>query len=128
MENEGERFGRICRRIINWAGAEAFGNHCQEPYNGTMPTQNVNLSDKQVKFIRQSVGGGDYRNASEVVRAALQLLEQRERENKLKLQVLRRMANEGFDDINAGRFEMIEPNGLDQFIAELGAKSRAAKT
>jgi len=107
---------------------QVIGNLCQSGYNHSMPTQNVNLSDKQARFIRQSVGGGDYRNASEVVRAALRLLELREREDKLKLQVLRRMAKDAFADIDAGKFEIVGPDGLDQFMAKIDARVRAARS
>ncbi len=45
-----------------------------------MPTQNVNLADHHANFIRSSVDSGRYRNASEVVRAGLRLLEDHEAE------------------------------------------------
>jgi len=92
-----------------------------------MPTQNVNLSDQQARFIRQNIGRGRYRNASEVVRAGLRLLEQQEQQDKLKLAMLRRVANQAFDQIDRGEFESVEPGGLDQFMATGDAKVRASR-
>jgi len=89
-----------------------------------MPTKNVNLSKQQSRFIRQSIDGGRYRNASEVVRAGLRVLEQNEREDKLKLRALRRLAKQAFDDIDQGKFQTVEPGGLDAFMAQVDARVR----
>ncbi len=93
-----------------------------------MPTQNVNLSEQQAKFIRQSVGGGQYRNASEVVRAGLRVLEQNEREDRIKLQTLRRLAKQAFDDIDNGKYVDVGPGGLEEFMDKLEAKARRKKS
>jgi putative addiction module CopG family antidote len=93
-----------------------------------MPTQNVNLSDKQAKFIRGRVKDGGYRNASEVVRAGLRLLEQTEQENKLKLRALRRLVNESFAEIDGGKFQLVAPGSLDQFLDQLDPHTRSAKS
>jgi antitoxin ParD1/3/4 len=93
-----------------------------------MPTRNVNLSEKQAKFIRHHVEGGGYRNASEVVRAGLRLLEQREQEDKLKLQALRRLAKKAFGEIDRGKFELVEPDMLDAFLDKLDTRGRASRS
>jgi antitoxin ParD1/3/4 len=92
-----------------------------------MPTRNVNLSQQQAQFIRQRIDQGQYRNASEVVRAGLRLLEQHEQEEKLKLRALRKLAQESFGDIDRGEFQIVEPGSLDQFMAKMDAKVRASK-
>lgn len=91
-----------------------------------MPTQNVNLPDHLADFIRQKVEGGRYKNASEVVRAGLRLLEQQEAEDELKLEALRRLAKEGFDAIDRGEFETITPDTLDEFMDSVGAGAKPA--
>ncbi|BAO82721.1 predicted transcriptional regulators containing the CopG/Arc/MetJ DNA-binding domain [Serpentinimonas maccroryi] len=53
-----------------------------------MPTS-VALSPHFETFIRQQVEAGRFNNASEVVRAGLRLLEEREAEQAAKLQALR---------------------------------------
>ena len=57
-----------------------------------MPTKNVNLSSQQANFIRQTVNSGRYRNASEVVRAGLRMLEHSEKSDRIKLSALRQIA------------------------------------
>ena len=48
-------------------------------------------------LIETGITSGRFRNASEVVREGLRLPEQREQDNKAKLEWLRAAANEGFD-------------------------------
>jgi len=51
-----------------------------------MPTRNVNLTDDQNDFVEQMVKAGKYQNASEAVRDALRGLQQRWKEDELKLE------------------------------------------
>lgn len=71
-----------------------------------MPTQNVSLSEHFYDFIQQAVASGRYHNASEVVRAALRVLEQQEREDAARLERLRRLVEEA--DASLARGEAIE--------------------
>ena len=64
-----------------------------------MPTRNVNLTDHFDKLIETGVASGRYSNASEMVREGLRLLEQREEEDRAKLEWLRSAVQEGVDDI-----------------------------
>lgn len=59
-----------------------------------MPTS-VALSPHFETFIRQQVDSGRFNNASEVVRAGLRLLEEREAEHSARLQVLREAIETG---------------------------------
>lgn len=92
-----------------------------------MPTRNVNLSEQQTKFIRKRIENGGYRNASEIVRAGLRLLEQQEKQDHLKLKTLRRLTTAAFDEIDRGEFEAVDPAGIDQFIERVDARARASK-
>lgn len=60
-----------------------------------MPTRNVNLTPELDRFIASRVESGLYANASEVMRAALRLLEQEEREYEEKMAILRAAIAEG---------------------------------
>jgi antitoxin ParD1/3/4 len=60
-----------------------------------MPTRNVSLPEKLDQFITAKVDSGEYANASEVMRAALRLMERDEREYQEKLAVLRAAIAEG---------------------------------
>ena len=60
-----------------------------------MPTRNVNLTPELDQFISTKVDAGMYANASEVMRAALRLLERDEREHQEKLNALRAAVDRG---------------------------------
>ena len=87
-----------------------------------MPTRNVSLPEKLDQFITAKVESGDYANASEVMRAALRLLEKEEREYEEKMAVLRAAIAEGdaSHDAEEGVFER-----LDAYIEELAAEKEA---
>ncbi len=60
-----------------------------------MPTRNVNLTDELDQFVLAKVESGRYENASEVVRAALRILEREEQRYEAKLAALRTAIDEG---------------------------------
>ncbi len=60
-----------------------------------MPTRNVNLTAELDSFIANRVETGLYANASEVMRAALRLLERDEQEQEEKLRALRAAIKKG---------------------------------
>ena len=82
-----------------------------------MPTHNVNLTEHFDRFIEAGVTSGRFSNASEVVREGLRLLEQREEEDKAKLEWLRAAAKEGFDAADRGDYVRLRSNeDIDNFI------------
>lgn len=60
-------------------------------------TLNVNLTPKLEDMVRQKVAGGLYNNASEVVRDALRLMEERDRLQAAKIEALRQDIQAGLD-------------------------------
>lgn len=60
-----------------------------------MPKTSISLSDHFDGFISSQIANGRYDTASEVIRAALRLLEEREMEYKAKLDALRTALIEG---------------------------------
>jgi antitoxin ParD1/3/4 len=90
-----------------------------------MPTRNVVLTDQQHEFVETLVQSGRYQNASEVLREGLRLIEDREREDAVKLQALRAAAEQGWADVAAGRYTDIADDGLDDFLGQLGARAAA---
>jgi antitoxin ParD1/3/4 len=90
-----------------------------------MPTQNVNLPERQAEFIRESVAAGRYQNASEVVRDGLRLLEERQREEELKLKNLARLAKDGFAALDRGEYISLTTGQLDEFFATVDRNVRA---
>lgn len=69
-----------------------------------MPTRNVFLTQHFDSLIASAVEKGHYSNASEVVREGLRLLEQREAEDRAKIEWLRGAAQEGIDAIERGEY------------------------
>jgi putative addiction module CopG family antidote len=66
------------------------GTFCQGfRENSGMPTRNISLTPEQDAFVESVVEAGEYQNASEAVRDALRALQQRRREDALKLKALR---------------------------------------
>ena len=92
-----------------------------------MPTQNVNLQPHQANFIRKSVKQGRFKNASEVVRAGLRLLEQQEAEDKARLQALQRIAKDSFDALDRGEFTTVTADSLESMFDRVDRKIRARK-
>lgn len=64
---------------------------------------NVSLTPKLEKFVKAQVKSGDFNNASEVVREALRLLQERKAAHALKLKRLREELAKGEADVAAGR-------------------------
>lgn len=60
-----------------------------------MPTRNVSLTDELDRFVSTKIRNGRYENASEVIRAALRVLEREEQEHEARLTALRAAIDEG---------------------------------
>lgn len=69
-----------------------------------MSTRNVVLTDRHEQIIDSLVSSGRYQNASEVLRDGLRLVEEREQQSALKLDLLREAARLGIADIEDGRY------------------------
>jgi antitoxin ParD1/3/4 len=93
-----------------------------------MPTRNVVLTDHQAALVEQLVQSGRYQNASEVLREGLRMVEQRDAEDAYRLEVLRKAAQEGIADIDAGRFKTFESKqGLRDHLQGMAAKVRTVQ-
>jgi len=85
-----------------------------------MPTRNVHLTEHFDKFIDAGIESGRFSNASEIVREGLRLLEQREEEDRAKIEWLRTAAKEGFDAIDRGDFTVLNSDEeVDQFMKDI---------
>jgi antitoxin ParD1/3/4 len=88
-----------------------------------MPTRNVVLTDGQEELIKTLVKSGRYQNVSEVLRAGLRLLEQREAEDKDRLKALRRAARIGADALDRGEFkEFADIEELQAYLNQLSER------
>jgi len=85
-----------------------------------MPTRNVSLTEHFDQFIETGITTGRFSNASEVVREGLRLLEQREQEDRAKIEWLRSAAKEGFDAIERGDYTTLRSETeLDNFLGQI---------
>lgn len=78
---------------------------------------NVSLTQEMERFIDERVASGRYRSASEVVREALRLLQERDEERRVRLDALRTAIDEGIDALERG--EWIDG---DAFIDEIRSR------
>ena len=86
-----------------------------------MPTRNVNLTEHFDRFIDKGITSGRFSNASEVVREGLRLLEQREEEDRAKLEWLRAAAKEGIDAIERGDYVTLHSaKEIKAFVRQIG--------
>jgi antitoxin ParD1/3/4 len=91
-----------------------------------MPTRNISLTPEQDDFVEKVVKAGEYQNASEAIRDALRTLQQRRREDALKLKSLRTQIKAGVDALERGEFIEIDDTDLDSYLEGLTATPRIA--
>jgi antitoxin ParD1/3/4 len=75
---------------------------------------NVSLTQEMEHFISERVASGRYRSASEVVREALRLLQEREEERRIRLDALRKEIDEGIEAVE--REDSIDGEGFVEQI------------
>jgi len=89
-----------------------------------MPTRNVSLTKQQDAFVEKMIESGEYQNASEAIRAALRALQQRRKEDALKLKALRAAIKAGADALQRGEFDEVDDDDLESYLENLGTASR----
>lgn len=89
-----------------------------------MTTRNITLTREQDEFVESVVRAGEYQDANEAIRDALRALQQRRREDALKLERLRLQIQAGIDDLENGDFIEIEDADLDAYIEGLGGAGK----
>lgn len=93
-----------------------------------MATRNVVLSQHQHELVESLVKSGKYQNASEVLREGLRLVEREQAEEAAKLEALRHASERGWSDLAQGRFDDVEDDSLDDFVAQLGVRAAEAQS
>ncbi len=86
-----------------------------------MPARNISLTPEQDEFIEKLVKAGEYQNASEAIRDALRALQQRRREDALKLKALRTRIKAGVDALERGELVEIDEADLGGYLQGLTA-------
>jgi antitoxin ParD1/3/4 len=91
-----------------------------------MPTRNISLTSEQDAFVEEVVEAGEYQNASEAVRDALRVLQQRRREDALKVKLLRSQLKAGVDAMDGGDFVELDDASLERYL-ETGKVRRSKR-
>jgi len=84
-----------------------------------MPTRNISLTAEQDAFVQEVVEAGEYQNASEAIRDALRVLQQRRQEDGLRLKALRAQIRAGVDALDRGDFAEVEDADLQGYLEQL---------
>jgi antitoxin ParD1/3/4 len=108
-----------------WLSVQSYGIKCH-PHSGkgfTMATHNVVVPNPMEQSIDELVKTGRYQNFSEVVRAGLRMLLEREAEETAKLEALRNATSIGLMQLDRGEFEDIDPSELETYLETLGRQA-----
>lgn len=89
---------------------------------------NVHLTPELETLVQNKVKSGRYNSASEVVRDALRLFEERDRIRELQIRELRHKINQGWTSLERGQWVDGEEffKGLEREEQELGRKRKRA--
>ena len=89
-----------------------------------MTTKNIRLTEHYADLVDSLVNSGKYKNASEVVREGLRLLEQRTAEDDRRLELLKQLAAEGFRQLDQGEgVRLGTENQIAAHISKLGCQA-----
>ncbi len=91
---------------------------------------NVSLSPKLEALINEKVASGVYSSASEVLREALQLLDERDREQSAQLDALRKEVAIGIEQLERGEYTEYTDETLPELrekITKRGQEKLAAQ-
>lgn len=90
-----------------------------------MSNKIVKLTDHDSQFVELLVVSGQYKNASEVFCAGLRLLKESHAGAGQKMDVLRRVAKQGFDEIDQGKaVRLTSATSLQRHLNKLGRYAR----
>ena len=90
-----------------------------------MPTRNISLTPEQDAYIEDVLKAGAYRNASEAVRDAIRVLQQKRAEEALKLDRLRLAIKAGTAALDRGDSTEVDDADLDARLDDLATPSAA---
>jgi putative addiction module CopG family antidote len=93
-----------------------------------MTKRSVILPEPLDAFVEAEVASGAYPDVDAVLAAAVALLQRQQRREAATVERFKALIQDGLDDLEAGRVEIVEDLGawFDQIEAELDEASRAA--
>ncbi|MDZ4783532.1 MAG: type II toxin-antitoxin system ParD family antitoxin [Planctomycetia bacterium] len=89
-----------------------------------MSTIQVELTEHFRQFVDGQIASGSFPDAGEVVRAALRLLERQTNEDQERLELLRKLCNEGIEQLDRGEGIMLHgEEELKEYLHGLGRQA-----
>ena len=88
-----------------------------------MPPQSVVLTEQHDRLVEGLVQSGHYRNAGDVVEAALRLIESPELEQEARKRAIKAAVDKGWEDIAEGRYVDLEEHELHDFLTQLSEEA-----
>ena len=85
---------------------------------------NVSLTPTLEELVQQKVATGLYNSASEVIREALRLLEERDEMRKIRLGALRKEVSVGLSQFERGEVSEYDDQSLNTLAADVKARGR----
>ena len=85
---------------------------------------NVSLSPTLEELVQRKVATGLYNSASEVIREALRLLEERDQMREIRIETLRKGIRVGLDQLERGEASEYDDQSLNSLAADFKAKGR----
>ena len=85
---------------------------------------NVSLTPTLEELVQRKVATGLYNSASEVIREALRLLEERDEVGRMKLEILRQEVSVGLGQLERGDVTDHDDQSLTTLAADIKAKGR----
>ena len=85
---------------------------------------NVSLTPQLERLVKKKVKSGNYQSASEVVREALRLMQDRDRVREQRKQDLKRELQRGLDQLDQGEGISLDEPELREFIDDVKARGR----
>jgi len=82
---------------------------------------NISLTPKLEGFVKAKVKSGDYNNASEVIREALRVMQEREADRKVQRDALRRLIRDGEE---SGQPVPWQPEAMKQEVVRSRGRRR----
>jgi antitoxin ParD1/3/4 len=105
-----------CDQLAIFAISGILDRNSGEPQ---MPTRNISLTAEQDAFVQEVVDAGEYQNASEAIRDALRVLQQRRKEDSMRLKILRAQIRAGIDALERGNFVEVDDPDLEGYLERL---------
>ncbi len=85
---------------------------------------NVSLTPQLEKLVQEKVASGRYNSASEVVREALRLFEDKERLRRLRFEKLKKQVAAGLEALDQGEYIGLDSKGLERHMEDVKVRGR----